>query len=290
MNVLVIGGAGFLGSHVADCLTRNGHDVTILDAAESPWLQSCQRFIKGDILDSGLIKEACTSAEVVFNFAAVADINMAAHNPVKTADVNFMGNVNVLEGCVSAGVKRYVFASTVYVNSLEGSFYRCTKQAAENYIREYQRQKSLDYTILRFGSLYGPRSETWNGLHKIVAKAVATGSIEYEGNSNATREYIHVADAALASVEALSEEHRNSTVNITGNDATRVKDVLETIAEIMGLPSKVIEFRQNEYAGHYIRTPYSYSKDYSRKMTLPGYIDLGEGLLELVENISSGSE
>ena len=123
-----------------------------------------QELIQGDLLDEPTLFEAVEDCNAVYNFAAIADIDEALNKSVETVRVNILGNAFALEACRIAGVRRYIYASTVYVYSREGGFYRCSKQAAEHYVEEYQRSYGLDYTILRYGSLYGPRSDNRNGL------------------------------------------------------------------------------------------------------------------------------
>jgi UDP-glucose 4-epimerase len=282
----VVGGSGFLGSHVSDQLTNAGYSVRIYDRAASPWKSATQEMIVGDLFDTDKLGEAIAGAEAVYNFAAIADINMARDRPVETVRANVLGNVNVLEACRENDVRRFVYASTVYVYSKEGGFYRCSKQAAEHYVEEYERTYGLEFTILRYGSLYGPRADETNGLYRIVSDALATGTISYPGNLESIREYIHVEDAARASVAALGEEFRNESVVLTGNQPMRVLDLLKMLGEIMGIPDKV-EFRDEPYVGHYVRTPYSYQPKLGRKYTLPLHIDLGQGLLQLIDDVRS---
>lgn len=280
----VIGGSGFLGSHVADQLSEAGYRVRIYDRVESPWKRAGQEMIVGDLLDGPLLNESIAGAAVVYNFAALADLNQARNHPVETVRVNVLGNVQVLEACRLAGVKRFVYASTVYVYSREGGFYRCSKQAAEHYVEEYQLAYGLDYTILRYGSLYGPRADASNGLFRVVHNALKSGVVRYEGSPDALREYIHVEDAARASVVALGEDFRNQSVVLTGQEPMRVLDLLKMLAEILGIPDAV-EFVEGEYAGHYVRTPYAYQPKLGRKYVPPLHVDLGQGLLQLIDEI-----
>lgn len=284
-KVCVIGGAGFLGSHVADQLSIAGYSVTIYDRVKSPWLRPDQKMVVGDLLDAEKLTTAIAETMVVYNFAGLADLNQALSRPVDTVRMNILGNANVLEACRLNNVKRFVYASTVYVYSREGGFYRCSKQAAESYVEEYQRTFGLDYTILRYGSLYGPRADDSNGLFRIVRDAVKNGTISYEGDAESIREYVHVEDAARASVFALGDEFRNESVVLTGHERMRVHDLLKMLAEIIGIPSTNVTFRQEEYAGHYVRTPYAFQPKIGRKYTPPLHVDLGQGLLQLIEEI-----
>lgn len=282
MRVCVIGGSGFLGSHVADQLSNAGHEVSIYDRSPSLWLQPGQIMQVGDLLDFDALQEAVQGCDTVYNFAALADLNDALDKPVETVRINVLGNVNVLEACRHQGVKRFVYASTVYVYSREGGFYRCSKQAAEHYVEEYQQIYGLDYTILRYGSLYGPRADHSNGLYRIVKKALETGVLRYEGSPDTLREYIHVEDAARASVAALNDDFRNQSVVLTGQEPMRVLDLLEMLAEILGLKNAV-EFIPGEQPGHYVRTPYAYQPKLGRKYVPPMHVDLGQGLLQLID-------
>jgi UDP-glucose 4-epimerase len=280
----VIGGSGFLGSHVADHLSDAGYRVRIFDRAKSPWLRPDQEMVEGDLLDRHALDHAVRGATVVYNFAALADLNRALSEPLETVRINVLGNVGVLEACRLNGITRFVYASTVYVYSREGGFYRCSKQSAEHYVEEYQRAYGIDYTILRYGSLYGPRADETNGLFRIVRDALATGRISYVGNAESIREYIHVEDAARASIAVLDAEFRNESVVLTGNQPMRVLDLLKMLAEIMGLPDAV-DFRDENYPGHYVRTPYAYQPKLGRKYAPPLHVDLGQGLLQLIDDV-----
>ena len=288
MRVCVIGGSGFLGSHVADQLCAAGNEVLIYDRIASPWARPEQTMRVGDLLEFDSLKDAVKGCDVVYNFAALADLNDALDKPIETVKINVLGNANVLEACRQQEVKRFVYASTIYVYSREGGFYRCSKQAAEHYVEEYQQVYGLDYTILRFGSLYGPRSDLRNGLYRIVKKALETGIVSYVGSPDSIREYIHVEDAARASVAAMSCEFRNQSVVITGQEPMRVLDLLEMLAEILGCENPV-EFIAGNQLGHYVRTPYAYRPKLGQKYSPPLHVDLGQGLLQLIDEVHATS-
>jgi UDP-glucose 4-epimerase len=285
-KAVVVGGSGFIGSHVADYLSDAGYQVTVYDLTSSPWLQKDQQMVIGDVLDAEKLNDTITGSEVVYNFAALADLNQALEQPLKTVNINILGNLNVLEACHSHGVKRFIYASTVYVHSREGGFYRCSKQASEAYVEEYQKIYGLDYTILRYGSLYGPRADETNGLYRVVKSALDHGTVSYEGDVDAMREYIHVEDAARASIDALNAEFVNESLVLTGQEPMRVIDMLKMLAEILGLSADLVEFIENRYAGHYVRTPYAYQPKLGRKYIPPIHVDLGQGLLQLINELS----
>jgi len=286
-KAVVVGGSGFIGSHVADRLTYVGYHVIVYDKMKSQWLQPQQEMVVGDVLDSDKLKQVIADAEVVYNFAALADLNQALKQPVKTVNINVLGNINVMEACLAQQVERFIYASTVYVHSSEGGFYRCSKQASEAYVEEYQKTYGLDYTILRYGSLYGPRSDETNGLYRIVKSAIDNGFVTYEGDIGAMREYIHVDDAARASVEAIEDEFKNESIVLTGQEPMRVIDMLKMLAEILGMHEDSVRFVDNENVGHYVRTPYSYQPKLGRKYIPPMHVDLGQGLIEVIANAHS---
>lgn len=280
----VIGGSGFLGSHVADELTKLGHEVRIFDRVSSPWISKSQKMITGDILDSELLRSAVSGCYAVYNFASLSDLTAALDKPLETVKTNILGNVHVLDACRAEGIKRFIYASSVYVYSREGGFYRCSKQAAEHYVEEYQKSYGLEYTILRFGSLYGPRSNSENGLYRIIKSAIDNGAIKYQGSSESLREYIHVQDAASASIAILDNQFINSSVVLTGQEPMRVLDLLEMLREILGLEAG-IEFVDGNQIGHYIRTPYAYQPKIGKKFIPSAHVDLGQGLLEMISYI-----
>ena len=280
----VFGGSGFLGSHVADCLVEDGYSVKVFDRHPSAWLKDGQEMIVGNLLSLDDVNEAVAGADVVYNFAALSDLNEGLNKPLETIRINILGNAHVMEACRNHNVSRFIYASTVYVNSRDGGFYRCSKQAAEHYVEEYQRVFGLDFTILRYGSLYGPRADKANGLYRIVKNAVESGSVCYQGSSETLREYIHVTDAARASVVALGEEFCNQSVVLTGQEPMRVDDLLKMLAEILGYENGV-EFLETNNIGHYVRTPYAYQPKLGRKYISPMHVDLGQGLIQLIHQI-----
>lgn len=286
MKVTVIGGSGFLGSHVADQLSDAGHHVRVFDRKVSQWLRPDQEMVVGDLLDTEVLGRAISGSDVVYHFAALADLNDALDKPIETVKINVLGTVQALELARQSGVKRFIYASTVYVYSREGGFYRCSKQASEHYVEEYSRSFGLDYTILRYGSLFGPRSDESNGLFRIVRDALKNGSIKISKVSpEAIREYIHVEDAAKASVVVLGNEFKNESIVLTGHEPMSFLDLMKMLAEILGY-STDIEFESYERSGHYIRTPYAYQPKLGRKYTPPVHVDLGQGLIQLIYQIS----
>jgi UDP-glucose 4-epimerase len=284
VKITVFGGEGFLDSHVCDKLTEADHQVTIVDLASSPWLKPRQIMRQGNLLDEVSVAEAVAGADAVFNYAGLADIGEANRRPVETVRVNVLGNVILLEACRLAGIQRYVFASSLYVYGASGGFYRCSKQACELYIENYQAMHGLKYTILRYGSLYGPRADRRNAIHRFVAEALETGGIVYYGAPTALREYVHVEDAADCTLEILKPAFENQNVVISGNQPMRVGDLFKMIGEMLGKDLR-ITYQEDSDSGHYQITPYAFMPKLGKKLTPNLTTDLGQGVLRVMEEI-----
>ena len=279
MNVVVCGGSGFLGSHVADALSDQGYKVTIFDLKPSPYLQPDQKMMTGDMLDARTVTRALKDADYVYHFAGFADLNEATLKPLETIRQNILGTAMVLEAAVQMKVKRFIYASSIYVYSNLGGFYRCSKQAGELYVEEYQRRHNLPYTILRYGTLYGPRADQSNSVYRFLAQALTQGKIQFPGTGDEIREYIHVRDAAKLSVQVLDEEFENRPVIVTGHYPMKAKEILNMIREILNNKVK-IELDTSGAHAHYHLTPYSFIPKVGKKLVSNCYEDMGQGLLE----------
>jgi|TARA_B100000676_G_scaffold77387_2_gene77003 UDP-glucose 4-epimerase len=289
-NVVVIGGSGFLGSHVADELSVRGYKVKVFDQKPSPWIRNDQTFIEGNILDRSALAAAVDDARFVYHFGGVADINESLTDPYRTLEVNILGTANALEALEGSSVERFVYASTMYVYSEVGSFYRASKQSAEAIIEAYCEVKELDYTFLRYGSLYGPRAQEWNGLRGYVRQVIEKGRLDYPGSGDERREYIHVKDAARLSVDVLDLRHRNQAITVTGVQILNSRDLAEMIFEIAGKTPNVSFLDNSRRQEHYRITPYRYSPNRARKLVPSEFVDLGQGILEICEEFNLESD
>jgi UDP-glucose 4-epimerase len=287
-KVLVTGGAGFLGSHIADALSDIGYSVTVFDIHESPYLRADQEFIKGDVRDAEALLEQTKGFDFIYHLAALADLNAAKSKPLETVSINIQGTVNLLEAARINGIKRFVFGSTVYVYSREGGFYRCSKQACENYVEEFHKRYGLDYTILRYGSLYGPRTDMANGVYRLLKTYMEQDKMEHSGSSTDQRDYIHVYDAARLSAGILDSQYANKQYILTGNDRLQLADLYKMFGEIL---NKKVEVRflgdEGKGNGHYNITPYAYTPKIGHKLVSNEYVDMGQGLIQVIEEIAS---
>lgn len=284
MRAVVFGGSGFVGSHVADQLSEAGHEVLLYDRRPSPFLRADQEMAEGDILDLGNVREAVRGREIVCNFAGIADLDDARTKALETVRQNILGTVNLLEASRQEKVARYVHASSIYVYSDRGGFYRCSKQSAELYVEEYQKHYGLDFTILRFGTLYGERADKRNSIYRYLYQALTEKRVDCVGSGEELREYISVQDAARLCLEALGDEFRNQHVIISGPYPMRFRQLLEMIREMLG-GSIQLNFNDNSNAGHYKITPYRFEPKTGYKLTSRKYLDMGQGLLSCLRQI-----
>jgi UDP-glucose 4-epimerase len=285
MKTIVFGGSGLIGSHVADRLTEAGYDVTIFDLKPSPYLLPGQEIIIGDILDKKAVSDAVKGCDYIYNFAGMADLDAATTEPLRTIEQNIVGTAILLEATLRSRAKRFIQASTIYVYSDTGGFYRCSKQAAELYVEEYNRKFGLEYTILRYGTVYGPRADSRNSIYRYLKQALDEGRIDCGGTGDETREYIHVRDAAQLSVDILADKYRNKQVIITGHHPMRLKDMLYTIREILSNRIEINFEASKSDTPHYNITPYSFVPKIGRKLVTHEYVDMGQGLLECISEI-----
>jgi UDP-glucose 4-epimerase len=152
------------------------------------------------------------------------------------------------------------------------------------FIENFRQAYRLNFTVLRYGSLYGTRANAFNFIHNIVRQALIEKRIQRKGDGNEIREYINVVDAARSSVDILTEEFINSYVIITGMQTMKVRDLLAMIKEILG-NEITIEYLNEPLEDHYEITPYAFRPRVAKKYIPPYYHDLGEGILECIHDV-----
>jgi UDP-glucose 4-epimerase len=278
-KALVTGGSGFLGSHIADELVKKGHEVVVLDL--EPPASEDRTFVLADIRDAQAVSDAMVGCDSVFHCAAIADLDRARDMPRLALEVNVLGTLTALEAAGLAGVQRFMFASSVYVFSNLGSVYRTTKQAAERLVEDLSPELGLRSTVLRFGSLYGPRADPQNAILRLVTQAVNDRRIDFWGDGTEIREYVHISDAASLAVTAMDLEYAEDAVYITGRERVSTLELVQMIDEMLGGGIE-IKLRNEPFEGRYRLTPYSFTADKGRRLVGDTYVDLGLGLLEAI--------
>jgi UDP-glucose 4-epimerase len=286
-KVLVIGGAGFIGSYVVKELIKNNYAVRVFDIQKPYEKINHIEYLNGDFRNKTDVLNAVKDCDIVYNFAGIVDLDIANSQPYNTLHTNVLGNLNILDAIVNNNIRRYVFASTIYVYSNKGSFYRCSKQISELMIETYSQKYNFDYTILRYGSVYGPDAQENNWITDILKQAITNKKIVREGDGDELREYIHVEDAAKASIDILSDEFKNENVILTGNSAIKIKDLLTMIKEMFNNEIE-IEYRpETHFEDHYEITPYTFKPKLGKKYIVNPHIDLGQGILDLLYILSA---
>ncbi len=284
MKIAVFGGTGFLGSYLVTELLERGYDVLALDINASPYIPT-ERFLKVDILDAQALNKVFNTHpfDVVYNLAGFASLEQAVKNPIPTFQLNVMGNLNIIDLCVKHKVKHFVYASSAYAMSSKGSFYGLSKLSSEKIVEEYKEKFDLDFTILRYGSIYSDRDFENNYIFNLVKNAIASGEINHGGDGEEIREYIHALDAAKLSADVIeNENHKNKHLVLTGVERIKRGDLFNMINEILGNTLK-INLSDDGYKNHYKYTPYSFSPKTSQKLTPNPYVDMGQGLLACIQ-------
>jgi UDP-glucose 4-epimerase len=261
VNVLVTGGAGFIGSHVVDVLCAYGYVPRVFDIAPPPWDNGHVDWVVGDLLDRTALARAMLDTDAVIHLAAVADVGAVAADPARADHVNVRGTQLALQEARAAGVRRFVFASTVWVYGgasenghaldedaplvLPSHFYTATKLAGEMYCRSYGDLYGLEHTILRFGIPYGPRSRPAAVLASFVARARAGEPLVIAGDGTQARQFVYVKDLAEGVVAAIDVSKPPGTYNLVGTESTSIRTIAEHVRELVAdVPIVHVEARK----------------------------------------------
>jgi UDP-glucose 4-epimerase len=246
MRIGVIGGAGFIGSHLVDKLLDAGHDVTVFDIMRPH--RPDVRHVVADILNAGRTTVALAGRyDALYLLAAVSDVNDVFHIPVESAQVNIMAVAHVLEAARRTGAGRVILASTTWVYALADSeevdeetplrpnrvnhVYTASKLSAEMLCHSYHTLYGVDMTILRYGIPYGPRARLGTVLASFVALANQGRPIVIQGDGTQWRTLVAVEDLALGNVAALHDAARNQTYNLDGSEPIEVRRVAEKVRQ-----------------------------------------------------------
>ena len=258
MNIAVTGGAGFIGSHIVDLLTENGHRVTVLDNLSSgttEFIHPDAEFIKIDIREKDRLQKIFDmhEFEAVYHEAAQTMVPVSVDNPYFDADENIMGLLSVLEAARKTGTRKVIFASSAAIYGDNGSlplketeapaptaFYGLTKWMTEKYLALYHDLYDLDYTVLRYSNVYGPRQGAHGegGVIYIFAKLLAEGKpLTIFGDGGQTRDFIYVGDVAAANLAALTKASA-SVCNVSTETEITLHDL---VGEMLRQSGKTVD-------------------------------------------------
>lgn len=293
MNILITGGAGFIGSNVADRFIREGHQAIVADNLITGKLKNLNpkaKFYKIDIRNreglENIFKE--NKIDIINHHAAQMDVRKSVDDPIYDADVNILGSLNLLQLAVKNGIKKFIFASTggaVYgeqdyfpadekhpQNPL--SPYGISKLSLEKYLYFYKMTYNLDYTILRYANVYGPRQDPHGeaGVVAIFAKKILKGeSPIINGDGGQTRDYTFVEDVVEANMLAIKNDI-NGIYNIGTGIETSVNELCNIMLKISDTdikpvhgPAKMGEQRRSVISYNKINSEYNWTPKYSLK-------------------------
>jgi len=254
-TVLVTGGAGFIGSNVANLLLKEGHEATILDDLSSGYRQNVEwlpgaRFIVGDIRDEAAVARAMEGAELVFHLAASVGNVRSIDQPIDDSEINVIGTLRVLEAARREGVRRLVYSSSAGIfgelkhlpiredHPVEpDSPYGASKLAAEKLCLAYSKLYDLDVVCLRYFNVYGvnQRYDAYGNVIPIfVHRLLQELPLVIHGDGEQTRDFVSVRDVARANLQAAEADGVSGAFNIASGTAITINELVELLAAASG--------------------------------------------------------
>jgi len=264
VKILVTGGAGFIGSHVADAAIEAGHRVLVVDDLSNGRAENLPPnadFHLVDIRNNKLLREIALhfKPDAISHHAAQASVPVSVREPVLDAEVNVLGSLNVANVALECG-SRLIFSSTggaLYGEVPDGqaageewpalplSPYACSKASFELYLRAFSHASSLQYTILRYANVYGPRQDPHGeaGVVSIFLRRLLRGepiqinARAQEGDDGCVRDYVYVGDSVRANLAAFEGALDGRTINIASGVATTTRTLAERLASLVDRPA-----------------------------------------------------
>jgi len=300
MKILVTGGAGFIGSHVADAFIGQGHEVVILDNLSTGRKENVNahaQFVKMNIQDPEIMDLfEQEQFDVVDHHAAQMDVRLSVADPIYDANNNILGTINLLQASVKYGVKKFIFISSGGAIYGEHDYfpadeehptrplspYGITKLSCEKYLYFYFKTHRLNFVILRYSNVYGPRQNPHGeaGVVAIFASRLLTGEQPIiNGNGIQTRDYVYVGDAVTANLKAL-EYNNNDYFNIGTGIETTVNELFDSINHLTN--AGIEEVYGPAQPGEQLRSVLDIQKA-KKLLNWNPQVSLDEGLAKTVE-------
>lgn len=259
-NILITGGAGFIGSHVTDLLIDAGYNVFVVDNLSSGYdsnINSSAKFYNFDINSPDLEKIfEENKIDYILHFAAQASVSYSTQNPTEDAIENIIGSINLLKSAKKYNIKKFITVSTAAVygvpeylpvdenhNTVCLSFYGLSKLTMEKYTQLF----GIDYIIFRFANVYGPRQSA-HGEAGVVAifadKMKSNEDITINGDGEQTRDFVYVEDIAKVCLESIKCDVKNEIINVSTNKAISINKLFEIMAELFNYKKSPIHAKE----------------------------------------------
>jgi UDP-glucose 4-epimerase len=244
MRMVVTGGAGFVGRHVAAAVVEAGHECVVFDAAIIPRELADQgaRQEVGSLSSVEALRRAFRGADVVLHLAGVGDVYLAAEKPWLAAESNVLGSANVAEACLAEGVGRLIYASTweVYGHPVYEPLdeqhptnpdhpYNVTKLAGEQLLMSYDAMRGLSVVALRLGTAYGTGMRANSVFSVFITRALRGEAITVSGDGRQHRQFTHAADIGRAFVAAATSAIRHEALNIVADETVTIRQLAEMV-------------------------------------------------------------
>jgi len=268
MRLLITGGAGFIGSHIAERALAKGWQVAVLDDLSSGRRENVPAnaaFFQVDIRNHDAVLDAFRSfkPECVSHQAAQASVSVSVREPQRDAEINIIGSINIMEACVDVKARHMVFASTggaIYGEVPDGtrasisttpvplSPYACSKFAVEKYLECFRKEHGLNYTVLRYANVYGPRQDP-HGEAGVVAifcnrmlvnESVRVFAKKTVGDAGCIRDYVYIDDVAGANIAAMEGRIPDRILNIGTGRETTTQQLAEHLRKSIGSTSEIL--------------------------------------------------
>jgi UDP-glucose 4-epimerase len=269
MKYIITGGAGFIGSHIAEALAGK-HEVVIVDDLFSGKLQNLDdfwnsiQFVKGSITDLPLLREICAGADGIFHEAAIASVPRSIKNPLATNEANVTGTLNLLVAAKECGVRKVVFASSSSVYGDTSTLPKhenmepcplspdaVSKQAGEQYMKVFANLYGIKTVALRYFNVFGPRQDPNSDYAAVIPKFI-TRTLNHQspvifGDGTQTRDFTFVKDIVQANIRAMQSE-AEGVFNVAYNQRIDLNTLAHLIMEITGitLPITYESLRQGD--------------------------------------------
>ncbi len=251
VKILVTGGAGFIGSHIAEYYARNGHSVVILDTLRSGTHDNItgfsHKFIQASVTDQSAVITAMKDCTYVFHMAAMTSVPESFHSPDECENINVIGTINILQAALTTGVKKVIIASSASVYGDDPALpkkenmqphplspYAVTKVSSEYYASLFSKEYNLSTVLLRYFNVYGPRQDPDSPYASVIPlfinRAIKNKTIFINGDGQQTRDFIYIDDVVRAIT--YTAENGNGIYNVATGSCITITDLAEQIIDL----------------------------------------------------------